>query len=296
MPVHLVPQRTDIAGHGTPVVEPRPAVRILAALLLALLLATAPSPARAASVLSDGSVTPTSGTPATVFSFSVRYISTDSPTRPAQAVWAQVGTVTVTLVKVSGSAHNGTWEGTATLPAGTWQVTFHASTSSDPQPDPLLGPIVTVSEPPPPPTPSPTPLPTATPEPPPPTPEPTPTLEPIPSESSSPTNPPRPTPRVPQPTPPPAGGDPTNSPSSPSPTPSPSGSARPRTPAPTPTRTADPDGDPVETPGPSEPADDEATPPGSMLATLLIVGGTMSLAGAAVLARQLFVARGARPR
>lgn len=300
MPGHPVPQRTDITGQGAPVPCTRAArlSAVLGAALLALALATAPSPARAASVLSDGSVTPTSGTTATVFSFTVHYTSTDSPTRPAQAVWAEVGGTTVTLVKVSGSAHNGTWEGTATLPAGTWQVTFHASTSTDPQPDPLLGPIVTVSEPPPPPTPSPTPQPTATPEPPLPTPEPTLTLEPIPSESSSPADPPLPPRPVPQPTPRPTGGDdPTSAPPSPSPTPSPSGSARPGTPAPTPTRTADPDGDPVETPGPSDAAAEEAdTPPGSMLATLLIVGGTMSLAGAAVLARQLFVARGARPR
>ena len=81
------------------------------------------------------------------------------------------------------------------------------------------------------------------------------------------------------------------------PTPSASGSARPGTPAPTPTRTAGEDDEPTATLEPSEPAaEDAAAPPGSMLASLLIVGGTMSLAGAAVLARQLFVARGARPR
>ena len=285
MPVHLVPQRTDIAGHGTPVVEPRPAVRVFAASLLALLLATAPSPARAASVLSDGSVTPPSGTTATAFTFSVHYTSTDSPTRPAQAVWAQVGSVTVTLIKVSGSAHDGTWQGTATLPAGTWDVSFHATTSSDPQPEPLLGPKVTVTEPPPtPPPPTPTPFPT---------PQPTATLEP-PSPTLTP--PPDPTPRPP-PTPPPTGGDPTNSLPSPTPTPSASGSARPGTPVPTPTRTANEADVPTATVEPSDPpADDEATPPGSRLASLLIIGGTMSLAGAAVLARQLFVARGARPR
>lgn len=287
MPGHPVPQRTNITGQGAPVPWPRAvrALRVLAAALFALSLACASTPARAASVLSDGSVTPTSGTTATAFTFSVHYTSTDSPTRPAQAAWAQVGSVTVTLVKVSGSAHNGTWQGTATLPAGTWQVTFHATTSSDPQPEPLLGPIVIVTPPPPTPTPSPTPAPTATPTQPPPTPSP-------------PTDPtPRPLP-VPQPTPPPTDDDdPTRTqPPSPSPAPSATGSARPRTPAPTPTRSADEDDDPAGTPGISDPAvDDEATPPGSMLASLLIVGGTMSLAGAAVLARQLFVSRRARP-
>ena len=57
--LHLVPQRTDFTGPGAPVVRPR---AILAAALLALLLASAPTPASAASVLSDASVTPTSGT------------------------------------------------------------------------------------------------------------------------------------------------------------------------------------------------------------------------------------------
>ena len=73
MPGHLVPKRTGSTGQGAPVGGPRAArtLRLLAAVLLALLLAGAPAPARAASVLSDGSVTPTSGTTATTFTFSV---------------------------------------------------------------------------------------------------------------------------------------------------------------------------------------------------------------------------------
>ena len=271
MPLHPMPQRTAIAAPiDDRVVR---AVRLLAAALVGLLLASAPMEVRAASVLSDASVTPTTGTTATVFTFSVHYTSTGSPAQPAGSVWADVAGTTVALGKVSGSAHDGTWQGTATLPAGTWPVTFNAS-SGDP-PAPLPGPIVTVSGPPPP-TPSPTPAPTQ-----PPTPQPT--------------SPPTPRP-APQPTPPPtAPGDPTEAPASPSTVPSDAGSASPTATA-SPSRTADESADPSATAEPTDLAADDTATPASMFASLLIVGGTMSLAGAAVLARQWFVARGARPR
>lgn len=285
--LHLVPQWTDNNGQRAPVVRLR-ALRFLAAALLVLVFASAPTPALAVSVLSDASVTPTNGTTATVFTFGVHYSSTGSPAQPAQSVSAQVGGVTVPLVRVSGSANDGTWQGTATLPAGTWDVIFSAVSASPPAP--LLGPQVTVTGPPAPtpspaPTPTPTPQPTATPTPATPTPRPT----------SAPT--PRPPLPGPQPTLPPTDDDgptPTQSPSA-SPTPTATGSARPTTPAPTPTGTAEEE--PSTTLVPSEPAADEAPPPpGSMLATLLIVGGTMSLAGAIVLARQWFVSQGAARR
>ena len=239
------------------------AVRLLAATFVALSLASAPMEVRAASVLSDASVTPTSGTTATVFTFSVHYTATGSPAQPAGSVWADVAGTTVALAKVSGSAHDGSWQGTATLPAGTWSVTFNA-TSSEP-PAPLPGPIVTVSDPPP--TPAPT---------------------------QPPTSPATPRP-VPQPTPPPtAPGDPSEAPTASSTAPSGSGSASPTATA-SPTRKADQSDTPSETAEPSDLAADDTSTPGSMFASLLIVGGTMSLAGAAVLARQWFVARGARP-
>jgi hypothetical protein len=245
----------------TPVVASRAAMtlRLTAATLLALSFVYAPMPTLAASVLSDGTVTPPSGTTATAFTFSVHYTSTGSPTRPAQAVWAEVGGAAVTLVKVSGSSHDGTWQGTASLPAGTWQVTFHAATSGDPQPDPLAGPTVTVTEPPPP---APTPQPTAPPAPIPPVPPPPTIAQPAPPSTAQPTQ-----------------AD------DPSPTATPGGSAsataRP-TPVPTATVTAR-----------ESAADDADAPPGSGLASLLIVGGTMSLAGAVVLAHQWF-SRGTR--
>lgn len=281
MPGHPVPQRTPITGQTTLPSEPRVsrAQRAVAAALLILCFAAAPMPVRAASVLSDGSVTPTSGTNATAFTFSVHYTSTDPP-RPAQAVWAAVGSATVTLTKVSGTAHDGTWQGTSTLPAGTRQVTFHATTTTDPQPDPLLGPTVTVSQPPPTPTPVP---PTPTPRPPPPTAAPSPVPTQPPASTRSP-DPPRSTPA------PTAEESPTAS-RSPSPTATISGSIPGRTPSPTAVETDEPSG----TPDPFEPtADDTVTPPGSMLVSYLIVGGTMSLAGAAVLARQWFVQRRGR--
>jgi hypothetical protein len=277
MPGHPVPKRTDITGQQTPVVGPRAAgaLGLLAAALLALSLASAPAPARAVSVLSDGSVTPASGTTATIFTFSVSYTSTDSPTRPAQAVWAQVGGVTVTLSKVSGSAHDGTWQGSATLPAGTWQGTFHASTSADPQPEPLAGPMITVTEPPP----TPAPLPTAAPTPRPPAPPP-PTPVPVPQPTAAPLD----------------DDDPSGTQrSSASPASSASGSASPGPSVPTLSPSADGDDDPSESPGPVDPAADEAdTPPGSRFASLLMIGGSMSLIGAAVLGRQWFVAHRAR--
>ena len=265
---------------------------ILAAALLVLVLASAPAPARAASVLSDASVTPTSGTTSTVFTFGVHYASTGSPAQPASSVSAQVGSVIVALVRVSGSANDGTWQGTATLPAGTWDVTFTA-VSAEP-PAPLAGPQVTVTgPPPPPPTPSPTPTPQPTAAP---TPTPEPTAAPTPPQpTAAPT--PRPPLPGPQPTPPPTDGDPDADANAERIT---DGqrirflvAERVRSP----TRIAGGDDGPDATPGPADPAADEAPPPrGSMLATFLIVGGTMSLAGAIVLARQWMVSHPARPR
>ena len=247
MPSQPTPKTTLITRQRTLVGSlccARP-VRVLAAALVVVAIAGSPTPARAASVLSGGGVSPTIGSTATAFGFSVHYTSTDNPARPAQAVWAQVGSVTVSLTKVDGSAHDGTWQGTSTLPAGTWEVTFKATTSGDSQPQPLPGPMITVTEPPPPPPP--------------------PLLPP----SSQPTA--------------------TASPS-PSPTPSASGSPPPTPP----TATAD-GASPGLTPGSSDPpAGDPDTPRGSMLASFLIIGGSMSIAGAALLARQWNISR--KPR
>ena len=292
-----MPTRTDRTGVRGLVELARaaPALELVAATLLAIALALSPGPALAAGALSDGSVTPTSGTSATAFTFTVSYLSTDSPTRPAQTVWADVGGMTVPLVKVSGAAHDGTWQGTSTLPAGTWQVTFNATTSADPQPEPLAGPIVTVTQAPTPTPPPPTPRPPA-----PPTPRPT--ARPAPGPTVAP-NPPPATdaPLATAPTAADAGDDPTATPRASSSArssaaASASASARPMR---TPSESAEApsvDADPSRTSDPTDLAADEPdTRPPSMLASLLIVGGTLSLAGAAVLARQWWVVRAGRP-
>ena len=286
----------EFAGGRAPVGRPRTArsLWILGAVLLACALAVAPAPARAASVLSNGTVSPGSGTTATVFTFSVDYNSSN-PVRNAQAVWAEFGSATVTLALASGNTHAGTWTGTSTLPVGSLPVTFHASISANPQPDPLNGPNVTVTLPPPTPTPAPTPPPTPAPTPRPtaaPTPTPPPGATPTPGAPPPPGSTPRPSAAGPQPTSPPDGNDnPTNAPNS-STSPSGTGEVLSGTPGGDPTLGPDENSAPVESPQVSDAADeDEATPRGSLLAPLLFVGGTMSLVGAAVLGRQWFVTR-----
>ena len=182
-----MPQRAEFGGGRAQVERPRVARRlwIVGVVLLGFLLASAPMPARAASVLSNGSVSPGSGTTATAFSFSVDYNSSN-PVRNALSVWAEAGGVTDPAQPSSpaGNTHAGTWQGSSSLPVGSWQVTFHATTAADPQPVPIDGPIVTVTLPPPTPTPAPTP---------PPTPRPTPR----PTAAPTPTLPPGATPRPP---------------------------------------------------------------------------------------------------
>ena len=248
-------RRIDATGHRNLVATRRASLALggLAAGLVALSSATAPMPVRAASVLSDGSASPTSGTTTTAFVLNVHYASSD-PRRPAQEVWAEVAGVRVPLLKVSGTAHDGTWQGTSTLRAGTWQVTFNARTAGDP-PQPLLGPVLTVTAPP-------------TPPPPPPTAAPTPP----PTDADQPT-------------------------SSPSLIAGASGSAQARTRSPAQSPTDGDTTEPVATPISSEaPTDDADATLGSRFASLLIVGGTMSLAGAALLARQWHVTRRGRWR
>ena len=252
--------------------------RALPAALLALaaLLAALPTPALAVGVLSNGTVAPTSGTTSTSFTFTVDYLSTDSPQRPAQSVWAQVGSTTVPMTKISGSGNDGTWQGSSTLPAGTWSVTFNATTADpDEQPAPLAGPSVTVSTPPTPaptPTPSPTPRITPTPPPVPPPPPPAGTIPP-PQPTATPDSTPR------------DDDDGSASPSA-SATATSSGSDRP---------TASPRDDASSAASPSEHPIDDAGGKSGGFVSLLVVGGTMSLVGAAVLARQWAITRTARP-
>jgi hypothetical protein len=281
---------SEIAGVRAPVGGPRTARRlwVLGAALLAAVLTAAPAPAHAASVLSNGSVTPASGTTATSFAFSVDYNSSN-PVQNARAVWADVAGDTVQLALVSGNTHDGTWTGRSTLPVGSWAVTFHATTSTDPQPDPLAGPIVNVVQ-------APTPAPTPTPQPTPaPTPTPRPTAAPTPRPPAPPPIGATPPPAQPGPLPtqqPDTDEDPTSTPT-PSTAPRPTGSVLAGTPGADPTGMADEDQAPAESPEPSAAAEAAADDPprGSLLAPLLFVGGTMSLIGAALLGRQWYISR-----
>lgn len=121
------------------------------------------SAAAAAAKLTGGMVTPASGTTATLFQFSVHFVG--STTDEAITVSVSVAGSSRPLSLTSGSLRNGTWTGSATLPAGTWNATFQSTSTAGTNPS--FGPIsVVVTSPTPAPTPTPPrPLPTATPRP-----------------------------------------------------------------------------------------------------------------------------------
>lgn len=154
-------------------------------------LLSIPAPVAAApSALTDGTVTPGSGTTATTFTFTVRYSSETG--FEAARVWADVAGSQVELALLTGNPEKGTWQGGSTLPAGDWPVTFEADASNGSDPS-LAGPTVSVvaADPPPPPatptpTPAPTPVATATPGPMPPTPTATQGTPPTPPPTSGP--------------------------------------------------------------------------------------------------------------
>ena len=259
----------------------------VALVLAALTVVLAPLPVRGASTLSNGSVTPGSGTTVTTFTFRVRFAST-SPARPPDSIVAQVGTTTVALSLESGSPTNGIYAGSDTLPVGTHAVAFSAVVEDDPpgSPDPIGGGTVVVTT-----APSPTPAPT-------PAPTPRPTPQPTPAPTAPPTpqpTPPRPTPLPPPPstanpaTPEPASdgpqasagetpeatenGEPTQRPE-----PSDEGSEAPGSAAPTPLGGPGASGDPDH-----EPDEDRG---GAGQVGLIVLGGVTSTAGALVLIRQ----------
>jgi hypothetical protein len=252
----------------------------------------APAPMRAADGLSNGEVSPHSGTTATPFTFTVDYDRTQSP----QAVTALLdGGNPITLELISGNPNNGTYGATTTLPAGTWTVSFEATAPSNPA---TSGPTLTVttaggSQ-----TPAPTPMPTSTPVP---TSTPGPTATATPTATTRPSSAPTPTTGATAP-PPTTGGAPSPTPaggvlgggSSPGPTPedgeAPAGTAR-ATPAPsggvsaggTSHRAgASPAAAPNE---PGEGPETAATERGRIppAAIMLFVGGAISISGAATL-------------
>lgn len=180
------------------------------------MLAVAAGPvAAAAPALSNGSVTPTSGTTTTTFTFGVTYTPGTQPVRRALSATATFSNVVsganvvVALTRVSEDGQLvSRWSGQSQLPVGTWAVTFSAVPESGPTPLPLTLAQQVVVVGPPTPTPAPTPPPT-------PTPPATPTPSPVPTPTAVPTA--RPTAIAPTPLPSgaatasPASGEPSGS-------------------------------------------------------------------------------------
>ena len=136
--------------------------------LVAVNLATVERAAAAVAKLTGGTVTPTTGTTATLFQFSVHFVGTATDQATTVSVSVAGGSYALALGS-GGTPRNGTWTRSMTLPAGSWTVTYHStSTLGTNPPFPVPGQVV-VTTPTPPPTPSPTvaptPPPTATPRP-----------------------------------------------------------------------------------------------------------------------------------
>lgn len=119
---------------------PRRLVPLLAVAVALATLAADPHRAAAAScagnshllTLSDGAVTPGSGTTATKFAFSVTYVDNDSCV-PDRIVVVVIGVREFNLSYVGGGLQSGaTFERTVTLPAGKWAYRFEASSGSGP--------------------------------------------------------------------------------------------------------------------------------------------------------------------
>jgi hypothetical protein len=236
-----------------------------AALLLGLIVLSAmdPTGVRGANVLSNGTVTPTSGTASTPFTFSVDFLSQSG--QKATRVWADVAGQPITLLLTSGTSEDGTFEGIATLPAGSWPVTFMANSQGQ-DPADLPGPTLVVTAPPTP-QPTPTPVPTSVPTP-------RPTAAPTPTATSG-VSTPRPTPRVTRPP-----GETAQ------PTPANSGTPLPGV-ATAHAADSGPGGEIVgsSTPG-AEPAN-ASTDGGGGRVPLLVLGGSLAAVGVGVLAVQL---------
>jgi len=159
----------------------RPAPRVAIALIaaVALLFAAAPQPAFAGT-LSNGTVSPSSGTSLTPRTFTVRYAAEDGPLPdPATAVSVTVAGLSLPMVLTAGSPTNGTWTtASVLLPCcGNYEPWFHAEsplgTVSVPGQICIVIPPANPTPMPPPPAPQPTP----TPPPPPPAPAPPPGAE-----------------------------------------------------------------------------------------------------------------------
>lgn len=109
---------------------------VLLAMLAALVWAPSSVSAAQPDQLSSGDALPVVGEGGLSYVLSVQYTSTTG--NAAQTVSAVVAGQTISLILVSGSALDGTWVATTTLPEGTWVVTFNAATATGPQPPPTF--------------------------------------------------------------------------------------------------------------------------------------------------------------
>jgi hypothetical protein len=103
-------------------------MRLRGVLVLAVLAALlgAPTIASAAiNTLHSPLLSPSSGTPTTMFLLRVSY----SGSFPAMSVDAVVAGATLPMMRMSGTAESGAWQASTTLPAGTWPIVFTATTS-----------------------------------------------------------------------------------------------------------------------------------------------------------------------
>jgi hypothetical protein len=269
----------------------RAAAALSAASFMILVVSFAPAGTVAAGDLTNGAVTPSQGTTATAFVFSVDY----STSNDAADIWVEVGSVRIDLVHVSGSGTfpNGTYRQSATVGAGTHSVTFVADING-PTDETLPAPdLVVTTAPTPPPTPVPTPGPT-----PPPTPVPT---APPPTAAPTPLPPgvtPRPTPR---PTPLPPGVTPNPATATPQASPAETGGESPASSGPS--ASTDASAQSSESPSGASPSeatgsprasaepDDAGESAGMGRLGWIVLGGMTSVAGAFVLGRQWWIKR-----
>jgi hypothetical protein len=249
-----------------------------AALVLGLIVVSivSPSTVRGVNTLSGGTVNPPNGTTNTTFIFTVDYVSTNG--EEATLVWASVAGEAVTLTLLNGDPDDGRFRGSATLPVGSWPVTFEAN-SLGVDPADLPGPTVVVTN-----APTPQPTPTV-----PPTPAPTPAPTAVPTPTSSPGG------STPRPTP--GGSTLTGTTAQPTASisvglsPGATATAVSGTPLPgvatAPPADSGPDTDIVASPTPAAAPADANTDGGGGRVPLLVLGGSLAAAGVGVLAVQL---------
>lgn len=112
-------------------------VFVLLAIMAALVWAPSSVSAASPNQLSQASVSPLSGAWSTPFVVTVRYRSPDG--NPATAVSISAGGQVTAMTLVAGTATDGIWSGTATLPPGDWDITVQASVAKGSQPSLVAG-------------------------------------------------------------------------------------------------------------------------------------------------------------